>query len=255
MFAVFSSQDPFNESTPQPDEEKSELDRQPYYFLVMEYIEGEVFSDVCKELMPGIQWKIGRQLGEQLRRLRSVPAEDPNHFGRVNGRPYPHEPPYRFPPAPDFYNYGPFNYEELVERLIHCAKIESAISSHGEDYDPVEKLKLRDARTAWLDLARPSDRLPVLTHMEANACNIIVKLVRDKAGKVVDVEEVVLIGWEKMCWMPAWYEAGDMCWSSIQPREEWQHFGKEALSMLGDVNMILAAFFSECKRTATFFFS
>lgn len=105
----------------------------------MEFIEGDQLENVAEELKQNlaIRKKIGEQLGEQLRRLRSVPPEDANHFGRINTGAYPYYlPPFFYSPGPKFDDYGPFDYEKLVERLINTAKIDSAMSVGGEDYDP-----------------------------------------------------------------------------------------------------------------------
>lgn len=118
--------------------------------------------------------KIGERLGEQMKRLRSIPPEDSTHFGRVGGKAYTNQmSPFYYPPAPNFHDYGPFNYEGCVKRLIHSAKLDTARSNLPDDYPPLTKLLFHDATSALLDHAGSSDRLPVLSHLDTQPGNIM----------------------------------------------------------------------------------
>jgi thiamine kinase-like enzyme len=70
-----------------------------------------------------------------------------------------------------------------------------------------DKLKFDNSRAAFLDNVRPDERQPILSHLDLESRNIIVKgSVYDEANRVVDVEEVVIIDWEFLCWVPNWIE-------------------------------------------------
>ncbi|KAF2122290.1 hypothetical protein BDV96DRAFT_663314 [Lophiotrema nucula] len=250
LYAAFASE----EVDPLPDvhlEGKGKL----FYYVVMEYIDGQYIGAIDEELKGNglVQNKLGELLGEQLRKLRSVPPEDSNHFGRVNGRAFGQIPPFYHPPGPDFDDYGPFNYEEVVKRLIHSAQVDKALGLTPNDYSPMFRLLHRDAKFVFLDMTGPSDRLPVLSHMNLDPHSIMAKLVRDEEGKAVDVEEVVIVDWKFLCWMPSWYEAGDMCRVSFAPVHFYNGLGHHALDRMGHVNMTLVAFFAMCVEKGAFF--
>jgi hypothetical protein len=257
VYAAFASKDadPL-QVNPQRENFKEGDENLEAYYLIMEYIDGKMLCDVEEELRDNVVLtrQIGEMLGEQLRRLRSVPPEDPTHFGSVGGKGYKqHLMVFAYPPAPDFGYYGPFkSYEECVKRLIHAAKVGQALSGNRTDYSPRTKLLLERASSALLDHVEPSDRLPVLSHLDTQYHNIMVKLIRDEQGKAVDVEEVVMIDWETLCWMPSWYEAGDLCYQSHAPVEFYGHVAQSALPLMGHVNMLTVAYFGECVNSAFF---
>jgi hypothetical protein len=259
VYAAFASKDadPLRVN-PQRENFKEGDENLEVYYLIMEYIDGKMLCDVEEELKYNVivTKQIGKMLGEQLRRLRSVPPEDPTHFGSVGGKGYKQLlPVFAHPPAPDFGYYGPFkSYEECVKRLIHTAKVDMALSETGTDYSPRTKLLLEKASSALLDHIEPSDRLPVLSHLDVQGRNIMVKLIRDEQGKAVDVEEVVMIDWESLCWMPSWYEAGDFCFQSHAPVEFYSRVAHSALPLMGHVNMLTVAFFGECVGSAFFLY-
>ncbi|KAF2868441.1 hypothetical protein BDV95DRAFT_579859 [Massariosphaeria phaeospora] len=257
VYAAFSSQDVNVFDIPEKTD-KDQADRNPpvYYYLVEEYIEGETLEDVFEELKDRchIYWKIGDLLGEQMQKLRSVPAEDRNHFGRVGGKAYPTGlTPVRHAPAPDFHDLGPFNsYEKFVERMMHSAKINQALAAISDDFPPATRMCFRDAPSVFIDHAGPSARVPVLSHLDIQDHNIIVKLLRDEKGKVIDVQEVVLIDWATLCWMPSWYEAGVFCRYECSRDELYQSVGSTVLTSMGHVNMGPTAFFAMCIQKGAF---
>ncbi|KAF1960370.1 hypothetical protein CC80DRAFT_590631 [Byssothecium circinans] len=251
LYAAFASAD----VNPLPHIEEHET----FYYMVMEFIDGDTLSDVQEqfrelEKIPGdkvhmsAESKIMELVGEQYRKLRSIPPEDPHHFGRINGRAYQRISPFLNPPGPDFQDYGPFNYEKFVERYIFAAKIFAAMGDFGRDFDPMIRLQFRDARSALLDRAGPSDRHPVLSHVDASTVNMMVKLVRDEQGRPLDVEEVVLIDWEYMGWMPPWFEAGEICQMAMSGTPGWF----EVLERMGHVNMAVVSFFALCIKHGRF---
>ncbi|KAF2006029.1 hypothetical protein P154DRAFT_570761 [Amniculicola lignicola CBS 123094] len=249
LYAAFTSddEDPLQYNVPgEP--------RTIYYYLIMELIRGEIIDDIdVKELKPYIKEKIWALLGEQFRQLRSVKPENPKHFGRIQGRAYGQMPPLYYAPAPDFANYGPFTYEQLVQRLIRAAKIGSALATYPRgDYTTVQRLAYNHAESVMLKGAGPSDRLPVLSHLDPQTHNIIVNLKRDQNGEPYDVEEVALVDWFSLCWMPAWYEAGDMCRLTFCLDPTLQSMGMNVLETMGKVNLEIAAFFGACVRYHAF---
>ncbi|KAF1993127.1 hypothetical protein P154DRAFT_98260 [Amniculicola lignicola CBS 123094] len=238
LYAAFTSQemDPLQLNTPG-------TPKKVYYYLIMELIEGEELGKIDKsKLEVGVIRKLWRLLGEQLCQLRSVKPEDPKHFGRIHGRPYALMPLLYHAPAPDFTNYGPFTYEQLVQRLICSSMTGAALGRYPDDYGTLQRLSYDYAEYVMLKLAGPNDRLPVLSHLDLQAHNIIVKLARDKNGEPYDVEEVTMVDFFSLCWMPPWYEAGNMCMFTFSPDSDHQRLGHIALEKMGNVNLVIAAF-------------
>jgi hypothetical protein len=256
VYAAFASQevDPFKHNEPQTTqtnlgEEKDGGEIKMTYYLVTEYIDGISLGEFMEMSKTGLLVrKVGRLLGEQLRRLRRVPAENPGLYGRLGGRAFPVMPPLWYPPAPNYDDYGPFDYETLIERLDHTARLSYAMGTLEDDFDPHIKMLYHSAKSALLDPLGPKDRQPVLTHCDVSNSNTILKVVRDQEGGISDVTELVLIDWEFMCWMPSWYEASYFC--GLTDAEDWmdQSIGYETLGYMGHVNMTPAVYFAYCER-------
>jgi hypothetical protein len=213
-----------------------------YYYLVTEFIEGITLSDFCDDtrtIHMNVVYKIGNMLGEQLRRLRSVPPQDVC-FGRINSRPFMRFTPVSKPLDPDSKDWGPFNYEDFVTRVMHSSKICYALP-HEVEIDPVTRMLFRDAKYTLLDIARPSDRVPVLGHLDPSNHNVLVEFIYDEEGKPIDVVKVVLIDWEFMAWVPPWFEAGDLCAGGYRGCDNSRVAWKEAFGKMGKVNMSLVA--------------
>jgi hypothetical protein len=177
-----------------------------FFYLIEEYIEGLPPDDVYPRCVGSGRDKMKKLLGDQIFKLRSVPAEDPKHFGRISGRKFPKRfPMLHNPPAPSYDDFGPFDYETFIERLQHSSLLNFALCSFG-DMSPGSKLKYDNARAAFLDNVRPDERQPILSHLDLASRNIIVKGAVYKGKSIVDVEEVVIIDWEFLCWVPNWVE-------------------------------------------------
>ncbi|KAF2869777.1 hypothetical protein BDV95DRAFT_596087 [Massariosphaeria phaeospora] len=222
VYAAFSSQDAdtFNLR------KEGDKTRLVYYYLIEEYIEGELLSDVGRELeKPPLVRKIGKLLGEQLQRLRNVPAEDPNHFGRVGGKPYLAISPYYHPPAPDFHDYGPFNYGE--RRLYAVDK--DNLPRRQKDFDGPR------------GTGRPPPRTVPSGYSTSQHYR---KLVRNE-GKIVDVEEVILIDWAFMSWMPSWYEAADLFRDIYSPVDFYSTIGREVFE--GEMTLYACVPYPSCR--------
>jgi len=214
LYAAFASQDADPCSLNEPNEAQTtstgdDKKKTMYYYAIVEHIEGCSFRDIMDEIeeskncLPA--WKISELVGEQLRKLRSVPAEHPELYGRVGGKPFTTNWSFRCPPAPDYNDYGPFDYETLVDRLDHSGKINYVMVN--DEIDPWDRMLYQKAKSVLIDNLDPDDRRPVLTLMEVGQHNITVKPVRDKTGNIVDISEVVFTEWQGMCWMPAWFDA------------------------------------------------
>lgn len=218
----------------------------------MEYIDGSTVRELKSEVQnKAIRYPLFEKIGEQLRRLRAVQPEDPTHFGRIGGRPYPHLIPFYHPPGSSDKPHGPFtSYEECVTRLIHSAKVSQALSIATDDYYPLQRFTFRDAPSILLDFPKPIDRLPVLSHMDLQDHNMMAKVKRDDAGNIIEVEEVVLIDWATMCWMPSWFEPGDLCYLLTDGNDP--HYGRMAqmlLETMGYVNTAIVFFFGLSAHT------
>jgi hypothetical protein len=189
-----------------------------FFYLIEEYIEGVEPDDVYPICNASGRNKIAELLWDQICKLRSVPAEDPKHFGRIGGRKFPKRFPMLYrPPAPSYDDFGPFDYETFIERLQHSSIINYALSS-GE-LMPDDKLKYDNAKAAFLDNVRPDERQPMLSHLDLGSRNIIVKGAVYDGNRVVDVEEVIIIDWEFLCWVPNWIEPATM----VQKHNQHDH--------------------------------
>lgn len=197
---------------------------------------------ICCNCSPSILRKIGEKMGEQLRRLREVKPEDPNHFGRINGRQYPNLKALWWPPGPDFRNWGPFDYEGLVDRMIHNGRVNHAFV--GSVYDATKGefigAALRIVRSKLIDDAEPADRVPVLSYINLDDANV--EVILNENGDIIDIGEVILSDWESLCWMPPWYEVGVLM-RKVEMMESG-HFTsgimKVALENMGDYDQDLA---------------
>jgi hypothetical protein len=243
VYAAFTSAD----VDPWPDEGtdtvNGTVNQTVYYYLVTEFIEGITLSDFCDDtrtIHGSVENKIGYMLGEQLRRLRSVPPQDAC-FGHINSRPFVRIPPVSKPLDPNSKDWGPFNYKDFVTRVMHSSKISYALP-YGQNIEPVSSMLFHDAKFTLLDIARPSDCVPVLGHLDPQNHNIMVKLIHDEGGLPVDVEEVVLIDWEFMAWVPPWFEAGDLCAGMHRGYPRSRPISKRAFGKMGQVNMTLVTF-------------
>jgi hypothetical protein len=216
--------------------------------------EDEIDKDLSTRpvLKPGLWMKIGELLGEQFRMLRSIPPEDPNHFGRINGREYQHCNIMRFGPPSDFNNYGPFNYEEVTERIISSSQVSMAYSYlfTGAQIEPYDKQLYSEVPAVLFDGAKPKDRIPVLSHVDAQHHNIMVKLIRNEEGLVVDVEEAILIDWERMSWMPSWYEAGIVCKNTMCSDDHISWLCRDWFRDMGHSNVGATCFCAMLMRSA-----
>ncbi|KAF2012569.1 hypothetical protein BU24DRAFT_452958 [Aaosphaeria arxii CBS 175.79] len=237
---------------------------QMYYYMVMEGLHGfETMEQLSFEISYGrpfhLQKKFCELFGEQLRKLRSIRPNDPNHYGRINGRKYMSAAPlfhtYCTVPGPrgheDYSQYGPFNYEELIERFVQVA-LRINDSRLGSPMTP-EKVREMSQEcemfaAKFLEVAYSQDKVPVLTHLHVHHANTVAKVIRDKiTGALIDIEEVLLINWEHMAWMPSWYEPGDMLTRmGYVPSSDYGGLRDSAfyraLNTMGHVNMAFVPF-------------
>jgi thiamine kinase-like enzyme len=159
-----------------------------------------------------------------------------------------------------FNDYGPFNYETVVDRLEHSAIIRYAVSfgassSDGDEEIPTWTKRLyQKMRSVLLDDLEFEDRLPVLSHLDFGGNNVIVKLVRDKEGKISDITEVVLIDWEFMCWMPAWFEAAQLREFERSLEETYRCVGRTCLRVIGHVSIVPVILLAYCSEESLYTF-
>jgi hypothetical protein len=256
LYAAFASQDVDLDSLITPDEAQTasvgdDKKKATCYYFITEYIEGCSLGAILHELEESVgppTRKAAKLVGEQLRKLRSVPAEDPELYGRVGGRPFPMTRSFWCPPAPHFNDYGPFDYETLVNRLDHSGKIQLIMSEAAckPEYRPWMKMLYQEAKSALIDNLDANDRLPVLSHLDLKPDNIVVKYVRNEAGKIVDITDLVIVDWESMCWMPAWFEAAAFRNFAQSPSGFYQVFGLGGLEAMGHISIVPILFYAYC---------
>lgn len=242
LYAAFMSSeaDPWADVRPQLEGEEPRT----FYYIVQEFIEGTTVDDLLgdhKKFFPfSILSKMGTLIGEELRKLRSIQPKD-NKYGRINGRPFLHIPTIWRPEIAEFDNWGPFTYDEFVSRVMHSSKVRYIYASDGP-YESLAKLMFRDAKFVFLDNAGPSDRTAVLSHLDLQMQNVMVKMKYDDEGRATDVENLVIIDWEFMAWTPPWFEPGGL-WAQGQYRHaNAQVVAKEAIGAMGQVNTAIVSF-------------
>ncbi|PSN59888.1 hypothetical protein BS50DRAFT_640602 [Corynespora cassiicola Philippines] len=219
-----------------------------YYYLITEFFEAERLSSFLDTLDKvqdrAVLEKIGDLLGTTVKKLRSIQPDDPNHFGGLYGQAYRTCNAFRFSKGPDYENYGPFdNYETTVDRLIWASMVTQAMSSN-EGWRDYERVLFRDARRILLDSATEEDRKPVLTFFLFMECNILVQLVRDEEGKIIDVKKISFARWEPLGWMPSWYDvAYFQREAKIVHLEKWAPLMQKVLDQIKLANMELADFY------------
>jgi hypothetical protein len=226
-----------------------------FFYLIEEYIEGfevdDIYSNKC-------EWecrkKIEELLRDQIHKLRSVPAEDPKHFGRIGGKKFPKRfPMLHHPPAPTYDDFGPFDYETFVDRLEHSSIINFALSSGELRLE--DKLQFDNARAAFLDNVKPDERQPILSHLDLESRNIIVKgAVYNGANDIVDVEEVVIIDWEFLCWVPNWIEPAAVAKKYFQHNYEdpSRYLWAKILPAMVHTSWPTAIWFAFCLNSGTY---
>lgn len=261
VYAAFASQDMDQfayQRWRQGDEESGESqgtsDKDTYYYLITEYIDGGTLSDAEKKMDWPTKTKCRQLLAEQVRRLRAVPPPDPNLFSRIGGRPLPRMfKGFWCPPAPSYDDYGPYDYESLVDRLVHTATVLACLNSIKD----ADRLLLQYLRIAMLDNVGLHERQPVLSHLDLGFNNITVKgLVLNDDDNIVDIDEVVIIDWEYLCWVPAWLELSQICAPSIgiawQVGDPWAWYTGELITALGGTTLPTALFLAFCMRSNIF---
>ncbi|KAF2661326.1 hypothetical protein K491DRAFT_710908 [Lophiostoma macrostomum CBS 122681] len=219
-----------------------------YYYLVMELIEGDTVMDLEDELDENtpMSRKLTKMLADQLRRLRDVVPENPSHFGRANGGPCPRQTPVFWHENRDVLDYGPFNYEQIVDRMILTAKVTGSLSS-DTGFGFIDTHLIWNAKTALFEHVKPEDRRPVLSHLDLNFNNAIAKVTRDESGKIVDIEHAVWVDWEMLTWMPSWYEPGVVCqYPHFLQRLFCTMFSQTALPVMGHISIIPFSYYAEC---------
>lgn len=115
------------------------------------------------------------------------------------------------------------------------------IVEYGTDqFSPRARGFFEDVKGTLIDGAKPKDRAPVLSHCDLANINVMMTLIRNEKGVVVDIGEVVMIDWETMCWSPPWLEAAHLheIWyfsheyQSLLYNEAWRKMGKVNLGMV-----------------------
>jgi hypothetical protein len=142
----------------------------------------------------------------------------------------------------------------MVDRMIHNAKVFSATTAgFGGDFKPLSRELLTNARTALIDSVKPSDRLPVLSHLDTHLGNVMAKVVRDDKGKLIDIEEVLWVDWATMCWAPAWYEPGKFnCYDRHEDKFIRVNYAWWVVDKMGHVPVLPYAYIVLCLKNTTF---
>lgn len=78
--------------------------------------------------------------------------------------------------------------------------------AQSDQFSDFEKDFFKKVKKVLLDDAEPSDCASTLAHLDLEVSNIRITFEYDNAGKPLKVDEVVIIDWETMSWVPSWYE-------------------------------------------------
>lgn len=172
------------------------------YFIITEYIDGpSCYTHTWNQLSPKARVNILRKLGDQLRLLRAVPPPNPHYYGRVYRQSFPkHDSIYMGrEDLEDEQWYGPFDSHDDLTARIFGAGLSNACQGYEDDFRAALKLYLEYYHYV---MARAVGQQPVLTHTDLQVHNVIIKATEDP-----DDPEIYVVDWERLAWMPAYFEA------------------------------------------------
>lgn len=171
------------------------------YYLIMEFIEGEILStELWMSLNNDAHKKICSKISDQLQLLRAIPSE--GYYGRVHHQ--------GFSPAVTLFRVrykhmnGPYDtYEDCISAMYTSAEHRVTIMDWGEEHIPEAELYLPKFKRT---LSEWGSHEPTLTHLDLQLSNFIVQSGK-KSGENADDWEVVIIDWAEAGWLPAWMQA------------------------------------------------
>lgn len=203
-----------------------------YYYVIMEYIQGVSMHVTDWEDNTTLEFQDGivEKIAQQVQLLRSIPAPEPNCYGRIHQQPW-HSFFCAFrtqkkEPSGPYYSKEEF-IEALSESVLHKTLISGAPK---EDWSPCFSLGLRYFRST---LSKFEGWEPKMTHLNLKIDNIILRPINPEVRQwwkwwetplqelKAEDYEVVLINWTEACWMPAWVEIANMTRRSPKFRRRW----------------------------------
>jgi hypothetical protein len=170
------------------------------YYMVTEYLEGDTLSyGKWESYGAAAQAKIIASISEQLRLLRSVPAE--GYYGRVNRQGW----------RAGLYLLrthfkemcGPYDtYEDFVSALFTSAELTGTICVLSKDWFPSQEACLTAIKSTLMTC---KGSRPTLTHLDPAGKNIMIRRVEGTDGED-EVWEATFIDWADCGWYPAWMQ-------------------------------------------------
>jgi hypothetical protein len=170
------------------------------FYVVTEFLEGDTLSyEKWVSWGADAQAKIIASISEQLRLLRSVPAE--GYYGRVNRQGW----------RPGLYLLrtlfkeicGPYHtYEDLVSAIYTSAELTGTICCGSKDWVGSQEACLAAIKST---LTGCKGSQPTLTHLDPAGKNIIIRRVEGTDGED-EVWEATFIDWADCGWYPAWMQ-------------------------------------------------
>ncbi|KAF1845606.1 uncharacterized protein K460DRAFT_312167 [Cucurbitaria berberidis CBS 394.84] len=179
-------------------------DIHPPYYMVMEFIEGELMNyKKWVSLSSEQREKVHCKISEQLQLLRSVPSE--GYYGRVKTQGF--YPQITFVQTDGEQIRGPYrSYEDLLSAMHAAAEIQGGITISSENdpevYTPEQKLHLSEFK---FRLGKCSGHEPKLTHVDPGMQNWVVRPLDGSMQSASDYE-VTFIDWGGLGWFPAWVQ-------------------------------------------------
>lgn len=172
------------------------------YFLFAECIDAPSgYTHIWNQLSQKAKVNILRKLGDQLRLLRAVPPPNPHYYGRVYRQSFQKDDSMYMQrkDLEDEQFYGPFDSHDDFTARIFDAGLSNACQNGRDDFNTDLKLYLEYYHDV---MARAVGQQPVLTHTDLQVHNVIIKATEDP-----DDPEIYIVDWERLAWMPAYFEA------------------------------------------------
>ncbi|KAF2796449.1 hypothetical protein K505DRAFT_237635 [Melanomma pulvis-pyrius CBS 109.77] len=172
------------------------------YYSVMDFIDGITMGPLeFEDLEPQIRSKLSVKMAEQLRLLRSIPAPNPQYYGRIHYQGIRHV---SFTTYRDELQAGPFDtYEAFLQKVKDTFE---ANLCFGLNQEMSQKMKfyLHIFHDCFDKSSKSAE--PKLTNLGMTFDNIVFAPSASNQSNRIEDYDVWLTDWEFMGWFPAWVQ-------------------------------------------------